>query len=75
MTTLSGDWYYKSRKNAKHHIHGFQASGEWLNWKNIHQLVSAMATFNPNDGSTDFGVTASTLPESVQIAVNQAWKG
>lgn len=66
------DWYHSSSPSK--YIYGFQTGEDFLNYTDVSRLVSAMASFDPNDGTTAYGVTASELPESVQVAVNSAWK-
>ncbi|MGB0782041.1 MAG: calcium-binding protein [Marinomonas sp.] len=66
------DWFYSS--SPKNYIFGFQAGEDFLNYTDVNRLVSAMASFDPNDGTTAYGVTASDLPESVQVAVGSVWK-
>lgn len=65
-------WYNSNETN--NHIMGFQSGDELLRFGDINQLVSAMAAFEPNDGSTAYGIRTSELPESIQLAVNTAWK-
>ena len=66
------NWFYSS--SPKNYIDGFIAGDDYLNYSDVNRLVSAMAGFDPNDGTTAYGVTASELPDSVQVAVNGAWK-
>lgn len=75
------DWYLSSdpAKNwnlpdaAKRAVYGFEAGGELLTQSKVNSLVSAMAGFTPNDGSTAYGVSASELPGAVRSAINSAW--
>ncbi|MBL4645600.1 MAG: hypothetical protein JKY99_03985, partial [Rhizobiales bacterium] len=54
-------------------IDEFLAGGEVLDYTDVNSLVSAMAAFTPEDGSGNGGVTSTTLPQSVQVAVSAAW--
>lgn len=49
------------------------AGGEALDATDINSLISAMASFTPADGNGNGGVTSTTLPQSVQVAVSAAW--
>ena len=65
-------WYHQS--SSHRYIYGIQAGDDFLSYNNVNRLVAAMASFDPNDGTTAYGVTASELPTSVQVAVNGAWQ-
>ena len=75
------DWYFSSdpAKNwnspeaAKRYVYGFEAGGELLSQAKVNSLVSAMAGFTANDGSTAYGASAAELPASVRNAINAAW--
>ncbi|MEP0520984.1 MAG: hypothetical protein ABJO09_14150 [Hyphomicrobiales bacterium] len=54
-------------------IDEFTANGETLDYTDVNSLVSAMAAFTPDDGTGNGGVTSTTLPQSVQVAVSAAW--
>lgn len=54
-------------------IDEFLADGEVLDYTDVNSLVSAMAAFTPEDGSGNGGVTSTTLPQAVQVAVDAAW--
>lgn len=49
------------------------AGGEALDATDINSLISAMASFTRADGNGNGGVTSTTLPQSVQVAVSAAW--
>lgn len=55
-------------------VAAFVLGNEMLLSQNVNQLISAMASFDPNDGTTAYGVKPKQLPSSVQVAVNAAWK-
>ncbi|MBL4786462.1 MAG: cadherin-like domain-containing protein, partial [Cohaesibacteraceae bacterium] len=55
------------------HIKDFKAGSSTLGFANVNGLVNAMAGFTPEDGSGNGGITATTLPPSVQMAVSAAW--
>lgn len=65
------DWYQSDELN--HHIDGFYAGNRRLHHNDVNSLVSVMAGFDTNDGSTAYGITASELPQSVALAVNANW--
>ncbi len=75
------DWYFSSdpAKNwnspdtAKRYVYGFEAGGELLTQSKVNSLVSAMAGFTVNDGSTAYGASAADLPGAVRNAINSAW--
>ncbi|MGJ8531684.1 MAG: LysM peptidoglycan-binding domain-containing protein [Alphaproteobacteria bacterium] len=54
-------------------IDEFLADGETLDYQDVNSLVSAMASFTADDGNGNGGVTSTTLPQSVQLAVDAAW--
>ena len=65
------DWY----NGASHRqINSVEAGGRFVDAANIESLVSAMASFSPNDGATPGGITSTTLPSAVQVAVSAAWE-
>ncbi|MBL4784477.1 MAG: hypothetical protein JKY49_03520 [Cohaesibacteraceae bacterium] len=51
------------------HIKDFKAGSSIPGFANVNGLVNAMAGFTPEDG----GITATTLPQSVQMAVSATW--
>lgn len=55
-------------------IGAFVLGDDMLLAKDVNQLVSAMASFDPNDGTTAYGVKAHEIPSPVQTAVNAAWQ-
>lgn len=65
-------WYKSDNINA--HILGFQAGDDILRYSDVQGLVSAMASFKPNDGTSVYGATSSELPQNVELAVTSAWK-
>lgn len=65
-------WYQSNA--AEKSVLGFQAGENLLYSTDVSQLVSAMASFEPNDGSTAYGVRGSELPDPVKVAVDSAWK-
>ena len=77
-TLTFSKWYWNDGavqlNEPKRHIDHFQTSSFRLDYDKVDQLVSAMAGFEPNDGTTAYGVTANELPESVSLAVNSAWR-
>lgn len=66
------DWFHSDE--AVRNIYGIEAGDDFLNYQDVNRLVAAMASFDPNDGTTAYGVTASELPDSVRIAVDSTWK-
>ncbi|MDZ7920676.1 calcium-binding protein [Rhodoferax sp.] len=65
------DWYYST--DAKRYVQGIYTADAALSYNQVNQLVEAMASFSANDGTTAYGVTTGTLPQSVQTAINQVW--
>lgn len=69
--------WFKSGWTSNHHnkkLQGIAVDGKIIEASNVHKLVNAMASFEPNLGSSAYGVMAHELPSSVQIAVNSSWK-
>ncbi|WP_415158130.1 hypothetical protein [Maritalea sp.] len=66
------DWYVGSQ--SKRTIDGFAAGDSYLSYSGVQQLVNAMASFSPNDGTTAYGVKSTDLPSQVQVAVTSAWQ-
>ena len=55
-------------------ISAFVLGEELLLAKDVNKLVSAMAAFDPNDGTTTYGIKAHELPSIVQVTVNSSWQ-
>lgn len=66
------DWYQSDTSSQQ--IHEIQVDGQYLTSQNIESLVSAMSSFTPSDGVVTGGVTSTTLPQSIQIAISSAWQ-
>lgn len=66
------DWYDPA--NAEAHVFAFKTSDKYLTADKVGALVSAMASFTPNDGSTAYGIKADDLPSAVQVAVASSWR-
>ncbi len=66
------DWFDgpKIEKN----IYGFDAGGDFLSYRDVSELISAMSSFEPNDGTTAYGVTASELPEVLSVVMDSVWE-
>jgi Ca2+-binding RTX toxin-like protein len=47
--------------------------GRKLRASDVNALVNAMAGFSPSTSATGPGVTATTIPQSVQVAASAAW--
>lgn len=65
------NWYYSN--SASRYIDGFKAGDEYLNYRQIDKLVSAMKVLEANDGTTAYGVTSDDLPTNVANAIENAW--
>ena len=64
------DWY----ANDADKIDRFTLSdGQRLAAADVDQLVSAMAGFAPSTGAGSRGITAASIPQNVQLAINTAW--
>ncbi len=65
------DWF----DSADNQLDQFQSGdGKILNAADVQQLVSAMAAFQPNDGTDASGVLPDQLPTDVQVAVDANWQ-
>jgi hypothetical protein len=42
--------------------------------QDVNKLISAMASFDPNDGTTAYGIKAHELPSAVKVAVSSTWQ-
>lgn len=61
--------------NAANQIDRFETSnGQVLLQNQVNQLVTAMSSFVPSDGSGSGNVTSSTLPAPVTIAIGNSWQ-
>lgn len=66
------NWFYAKEEKAG--VSAFVLGDKLLVQSDVNKLVTAMASFDPNDGSTAYGVKANELPSAVQVAVNTAWR-
>jgi Ca2+-binding RTX toxin-like protein len=64
-------WY--SGNTPSRHVLGFDLGEEVLSYTKVNDLVNAMASFTPNDGSTAYGIRPEDLPQQVSNAMNSAW--
>lgn len=55
------------------HIKEFEANGKVLDYQDVNSPICAMASFIPDDGAGNGGVTSTTIPQSVQLAIDSAW--
>ena len=65
------DWFVDQSHQLDQIVSG---DGKLLNTADVSQLVSAMAAFQPNDGTDATGVLPDQLPADVQVAVESAWQ-
>ncbi len=65
------DWYYSN--DPKRYVQGIYTADAALSYNQVNQLVNAMASFSANDGTTAYGVTTASIPQSVQTTINQVW--
>ncbi|KZL23839.1 calcium-binding protein [Pseudovibrio sp. Ad37] len=71
--TLEG-WYTSETSGAAgKHLDHLKIGAEELSYKDISSLVSAMASYRPDIGDGNGGVTSSAIPQPVQLAINAAW--
>ncbi|KZL11705.1 calcium-binding protein [Pseudovibrio sp. Ad26] len=71
--TLKG-WYSAKTSGADgNHVDHLKVGSEELSYQKIDALVSAMAAYRPDVGDGNGGVTSSTIPQPVQLAINAAW--
>jgi len=68
------NWYAAGANSLNQNIKEFAIDGSSLAAANVQQLVNAMASFDPNDGTTAYGAKSTDLPSQVQVAVNSAWQ-
>ncbi|GGK55165.1 calcium-binding protein [Amphritea balenae] len=66
------DWY--AQESDEKSVIAFQAGEDLLYAKDVNTLVSAMASFTPNDGTTAYGIRSTALPEPIKLAVDSAWR-
>jgi len=69
-------WFAANATGGATHkdIAAFVLGDQMLLARDVNKLVSAMAAFDPNDGTTAYGVKAHELPDRVQVAVNASWQ-
>ena len=68
------NWYATGSNTLSQNIKEFAIADSVLAAANVQQLVNAMASFEPNDGTTAYGVKSNDLPNQVQVAVSNAWQ-
>ena len=68
------DWYAADSTTLNQNIQEFAIESASLSATNVQSLVNAMAAFEPNDGTTAYGVKSNDLPSQVQVAVSNAWQ-
>ncbi len=66
------DWYNPA--NAEPQVFAFKAGESYLTSDRVDALVTAMASFTPNDGSTAYGIKSDDLPSAVQISAAASWR-
>ena len=65
------DWFASENNQS---VNEFTAGEKILGHSQIDQLVSAMAGYEPSDGTNAYGITVDRLPETVQLAMANAWQ-
>ena len=67
------NWYDGDTPST--YVKGFTAGDEWLDYKQVNTLVSAMQPHvaELNDGTTAYGILVGETPESVLSAIDAAW--
>jgi len=56
------------------YIYGFTAADEFLKYQDVNNLVTAMASFQPQNMTGGIGYGPANLPPPVQLAVDTYWK-
>ncbi len=65
------EWFTSENNQS---VNEFTAGERTLGHSQIDQLVSAMAGYEPSDGTNAYGITIDRLPETVQLAVANTWQ-
>jgi Ca2+-binding RTX toxin-like protein len=65
------DWYVSS---AHRRLSSIETDSFTLTAQDVESLISAMSSYTPSDGVSLGGITATTLPQDVQLAIFAAWQ-